>query len=90
MKINVTQRDIDSGLRNDCTLCPVARAIKRRLGKSKSVQVFETSIDIYNSKDRLEKQYNIPELAQLFIKNFDTGCPVGPFSFTLNLKENRT
>lgn len=76
MKINVTQRDIEKGLREDPNSCPVARAIKRRGFEDVSVKTQVIWIGC--------RKYNPPEIVEDFIERFDKGDTVQPFKFELD------
>lgn len=81
--INVTQQDIDSGIRGDCSLCPVARGVSR-------VFPCETNVANYYMyvRDQSEgrwRQAKLPDIAWAFITAFDAGLGVSPFSFEVDL-----
>ena len=82
MKIEVTQKDIDKGVRGECALCPIARAIKSS-SNFKRVYVNGKTIDVWYRGDQGIKTYKLPKKAQTFVKRFDRQEPVKPFSFKL-------
>jgi hypothetical protein len=81
MKIEVTQQDIDKGLSNNCFLCPIAHAVKRKMNTDcilvycDRISVMSTIFSSYF--------YKLPKKAQTFIKQFDDGKPVKPFTFEI-------
>lgn len=75
MKIEVTQEDIKAGRKTECTRCPIALAIKRKVGYTMSV-----GTRVCGS---LDNEFQLPKIAQDFISNFDHGNPVEPFTFEL-------
>lgn len=82
MKIKVTQEDIAKGIPEDEGSCPVALALKHA-----------GMMDVEVSLERAEAWYGrrlfnveLPSKARRFIKRFDAGKLVKPFSFTLNIK----
>lgn len=78
MIIQVKQKHIKNGIKSDPCNCPVALAIKERLS-TEDVIVDDLGIGIglyletFRSTKKLES----------FIKNFDNGKKVKPFSFRL-------
>ena len=79
MKIKVTQQDIAKGSRKKCDNCPIARAIKR---ETKSpVWVNSNHVD-YLVKNELVVHL-LPKKAITFIKRFDAGETVKPFTFEI-------
>jgi len=100
MKINVSQKDIDKGVRGDGNKCPIALSIKRAF-KNDNVKVYyQTSEDefegptrdlrirvdnIYYSKKEIDKYKHLDN----FIHWFDDGT-VGhdgcePFKFNIDI-----
>ena len=82
MLIEVTQADIDGGTKFDAWKCPVARAIKRHLASGWTVTVTVFSILISHDSAVI---FNIktPPTVETFIRSFDLGSPVKPFSFDM-------
>ena len=80
MKIEITQHDIDYGVRGEYSLCPIARAVKRKIyGK---VTVSGDHISIFTTDIiRRYSYYKLPQKAKDFIKRFDEGKKVKPFTF---------
>lgn len=80
--IEVTQEDIDEGISFLCDACPVALAMRRAMGK----EIF-ISPDAWgltrNSNDPTDQP--LPSEAKHFILDFDSGAPVKPFTFTIEL-----
>jgi hypothetical protein len=84
MIIQVTQKDIDKGLKSSCYECPIALAFKRKV---KNQILFGYAVN-YESIDHFTKDnkwyiYALPKKAQTFIKRFDGGKPVEPFTFEI-------
>lgn len=97
-RITITLRpcDIRRGKRSDYTQCPIALAGQRQI-PSFSVQAFHHHLVIYRH-DPVEskvagfpcysrRQYDLPKAAVTFIKRFDAGKRVEPFSFDLEVDE---
>lgn len=83
MKIEVTliQDDIDKGIPCDAYLCPVARAVRREIGLSASVDNEEIFV-------ATRGQFPTPKKVMRFIKRFDDDkrrhlCR--PFTFDLDI-----
>lgn len=72
IKINVTKRDIEDGIQNSGTKCPIYRALKRTNKKVKHVGSSLTRIG--------RNVYVLPEIIKQFIRNFDRNRFVKPFS----------
>ena len=76
-KIEVTQRDIDRGIVEDCRSCPIALATRRtRIMPVHKVSVGAGSLDV-------EAKWRYPEKVATFIDAFDGGESVKPFSFVV-------
>ena len=79
LNINVTQNDINKGVKKSCTSCPIARAIKR-------LKVVDT-VYVYPFTAYINEQHRgLPVEAWQFIQDFDGGREVKPFKFTLEIK----
>jgi len=76
MRFNVTPKDIQNGIRNNCLRCPVASSIKRRF-PNHDVWVTAFGIEIGN------KHYPLLTSVNDFIEAFDMGELVKPFSFEI-------
>lgn len=81
MRINVTQEDIESGVRGVCSLCPIARATRRETLPDIHVSVTENQIRLTNEGTREGEVYWLPTEAVAFVKAFDTWADVVPFEF---------
>ena len=79
--IDVTQEDIDNGVRAMCDKCPIALAIARKIKCDIYVSTFLTRL--YYEDLGLEFSNSTPMYT--FVKNFDQGVPVQPFSFELDI-----
>lgn len=77
--VEVTERDIKNGIREDATSCAIARAVKRATGR-RDVEVCENYIDIPKDDYTLR---DVTKTVQSFIKAYDAGEEVKPFSFAL-------
>jgi hypothetical protein len=83
MRINVTQEDINKGCQNDSGTCPIALALSRATGNAVHVRAIYASV--YNWS--LLYTTDLPIEARLFIRDFDSGKHVDPFSFELELQD---
>lgn len=79
-KINVTQRDINRGCRSDVDNCPVALASVRALKCGASVD--NTYVELWKRPHKITRAH-LPKIARTFIKKYDDGAAVKPFSFVL-------
>lgn len=88
MLVRVTQDDIDEGEREDCFMCPVARALTREFPGC-IPEVTGTGIELYEFDDACDGlgtwlfHARTPKKAAEFIEAFDDGEGVEPFEFTL-------
>lgn len=78
MLIEVTQNDIEMGLRDNCRSCPVARALTRATGKPWQVHADRFQLDQHEC-DTLDAE--MPGAVSDFVQEFDACRPVQPFSF---------
>jgi hypothetical protein len=83
MKIKVTQKDIDKGVRSSCYCCPIAHAFKRAVKNNNELDCCVTSSYIVYRPDDKRDRYKLPKEARKFIKRFDHCQPVEPFSFEI-------
>lgn len=84
--VNVTQEDIDGARKCDSTNCAVAKAILHAdIPQMKSVAVGPIIGYVYLEDDR-DLFFRLPAEVALFIRHFDQGKRVEPFSFELELE----
>lgn len=96
LRIEVTERHIEHGLRNNCEDCPIGMALQGALNlpKDRIVTVDVETVAIRqlpqgnwgfkksNSFPAIETA-ELPPEAIAFIETFDRGFPVKPFTFDL-------
>lgn len=90
MQIQITQQDIDNGIKHSCTQCAGALAIARELGlpidfvhvSLKTIRFF--SLDLLSSIN-----LPTPRPLQLFITAHDANARVYPMTFDLDLTEDQ-
>lgn len=84
MKIDVTEQDIQDGMKDDIYSCPIALAATRVLKKRKGliVVVKNKSISFWDDYTDIQK-ITLPKNAQNFIDKLDSEKKVKPFSFTI-------
>ena len=79
--ITVTKADIKEGIRFSSQSCPVAKALNRACPSKRDYwSVGPVTMSFYPRK------FKTPSDVQRFIKAFDAGKRVKPFSFTLPLQ----
>jgi nitrate/TMAO reductase-like tetraheme cytochrome c subunit len=83
MKIIVTQKDIDKGLKSSCYECPIAHAFKRKLKNKVPCGVAVNAENVYHFDGKSLDKYNLPKEAKKFIQRFDNDQPVKPFTFEI-------
>ncbi len=91
LTISVTQEDIKAGIRLHCGLCPVARAARRALRLAEIphdeqlMHVNAKNIYPMGASKIGSKRHLLPNEAAEFISCFDSGFPVNPFSFEIDI-----
>ena len=92
MEIHVTQEDIDNGHANTIDDCPIAIAVRRKMGLSYAEVVtgptcgevaWEEGGAAWEGGE--VRVVPLPFAAQEFGARFDGGMPVSPFTFTLEV-----
>lgn len=79
--IEVTDADIAAGLPKRCLLCPIAIALNRTLGRPKAdIKVGWGQIQMPDGTST-----SLPQLAIDFVRAFDYGKPVSPFTFEIEV-----
>ncbi len=79
MKVTVTAEDIKKGCQAHRNRCPIALALKRLGMKGVKVGTFQVELDGSDV-------YPLPVEAQRFIRKFDYGAKVNPFTFTMRME----
>jgi hypothetical protein len=83
MKIKVTLKDIEEGYRGSCYECPIALAFKREVKPTSQIGLNVGAARILHREVHEWDTYTLPKKAQTFIKRFDGGKPVKPFTFEI-------
>ena len=83
MKIKVTLKDIEEGYRGSCYDCPIALAFKREVKTTSHTGLSIGAERILHREVHEWDTYTLPKKAQTFIKRFDDGKPVKPFTFEI-------
>jgi hypothetical protein len=80
--IRVTQKHIANGKTHDCFNCPVALALD-----SAGLGIVKVDKDGFFIDPPLNhtRYISLPQIAKNFISRFDSGLPVKPITFKLNL-----
>jgi hypothetical protein len=87
IKVKVTADDIKRGVRNSCSLCPIARALKRvRPAGYKRAAVIAGGGWLLFRTETKTLMADTPKTARYFISRFDNVKKVKPISFTLNFQ----
>lgn len=85
--VDVQFKDIAQGTKHSCIACPLATAIRRAFNYNSvidKVEVHGRGKVILTKYDKKEDLVGfLPIVAMNFIKAFDMGLPVHPFSFVL-------
>ncbi|SRR6266487_4225124 len=81
-QVEVTQEDIDHGIRMNCVDCPIALAIKRQTGKF--ARVMEQFVCLfrdekeYRENPRLGEWFAMDRTGVILVDAFDRGHPTKP------------
>lgn len=97
LDIEITQKDIDTGERMNCTLCPNSIAVLRAAKKKRlsGINVVETGgygswvVLSFEKDDKLAIKYeaiNIPDVLEDFVRDFDNADEVMPISYQLEFE----
>lgn len=84
--VDVTQQDIDAGERYQCDRCPVALALTRTLPGA-FVEVGNNYIRLRRFSESHSNYLTTPDAVEGFIVAFDSGQPVDPFAFALDIPD---
>jgi hypothetical protein len=82
--VNVTPADIAQGISGFKENCAVALALRRTLDATEGCEGRYVSVGD-ESLDACGRSYPLPESVETFVRRFDAGMPVEPFSFTVEL-----
>lgn len=83
IRINVTQRDIEHGIRGDSSRCMVVVALARAVPNASRIEV-DTQTIRFTDGDGDRWAYITPPIAEAYVVEFDAGDPIEPFAFTLD------
>lgn len=82
--IHVTQKNIDEGTKGSCSACPIALAIRDKIGDS------NCTVDVANGIEfkylGLDYCCILSTKLRAFMRCFDGGLAVEPFSYALRIK----
>jgi len=84
--VNVTQDDIDNGVRVCCHFCPIALAISRSF-PGEEIYVTRHLVKIRRSNGLKTLIANLPLHATLFVSAFDDEAVVFPITLALAFEE---
>jgi hypothetical protein len=82
--ITVTAQHIAQGARSNCWRCPIALAVREAFPDT-AIAVSDFYIQM--TLDGQQRIIRTPRETALFIRAFDTGVPIEPFSFTVDYPE---
>lgn len=91
LKISVTQEDIEKGIKQDCTKCPIARAVNRALIEN-NLQPLSCEVegpiklmDWHNDYVMIDKEQ--AKKINIFINDFDDERKVQPFEMEVKFEQ---
>lgn len=82
VEVHVTQADIEAGVRQICTSCPVALAMTRAFGEPVRVGLVQF---VLKASQRAFSEHVLPDEVSNWIARFDLGRTVEPFSFCVSV-----
>lgn len=86
LSVSVTQDDILLGKKSNCDFCPVAYAVRRVVpDKYIKISVGRRWLVLWPNDTVICTEVELPEVVKTFIKEFDRGLPVSPFTFEMDL-----
>lgn len=86
LTVSVTQDDIQFGKKGNCDWCPVAHAVRRVVSeKYIKISVGKRWLVLWPNDVIISREVELPEVAKTFIKEFDRGLPVSPFTFEIDI-----
>ena len=83
MKVKVNNDHIQYGVKRNCEKCPIALALQDEFPYH-AIEVGDDGVTIGAD------YYDLPEIAQDFISDFDDGMSVQPFEFMLDMETKKT
>jgi hypothetical protein len=86
IQVEVTAEDIAAGVADDCSRCPVARAISRAMGYDHGLGIVQVTGETVRLACFGESWGgSIPGWVSRFVRAFDNRLPVQPFDFRLEI-----
>lgn len=90
LKVNVTCKHIEAGIKLNVGKCPIALALIEAFralddkNNARWISVIVDSSEVTIERDkRLDEIWALPDSASRFISRFDAGKPVKPFTFSM-------
>jgi len=89
LQLKITRANIKNGEQANPGKCPIANSLIENIRNLIYVSVLpnEATIKVKNGKSITAYRGSLPEKGNSFVKNFDGGKRVNPFSLTLELKK---
>lgn len=86
LTVSVTQDDIQFGKKGNCDWCPIAHAVRRVVPeKYIKISVGSRWLILWSTRVIICKEVELPQVAKTFIKDFDRGFSVSPFTFEIDI-----
>lgn len=83
--VEVTQEHIENGKRSDGGCCPIALAMRAAIKEYEDIRVDDDFIE-FEDADGASWKVTMPSAGKKFVKMFDDGGEVTPFTMTLSPK----
>lgn len=89
LNLKITKANIKNGERTNPSKCPIANSILEKVRNAIYVSVLpgEATIKVKNGRNTIAYRGALPKDGYEFVKSFDDGLKVNPFSLTLKLNK---
>jgi len=89
VNLNVTQQNINSGIKAMPGVCPIANAITESVNHITYVSVlpYDATIKVKQGNKLQAYRAIMPKIGNNFVKKFDCGADVAPFKLNINFKK---
>lgn len=94
MKVNVTEKHIQDGVKKSCCSCPVAIAINSPIIQMEFPKIALSSVHLKDGHCTIQGEqggpkmihkFSLPKIAQDFVAKFQLGETVSPIQFDIDL-----
>lgn len=91
VRFEVTEDDIQQGVKDDPCFCPIALSVKRGLGlrgkKAESLEIAYNTFSVEGPDESRAHLGSLPQPAAEFLEQFDEGEWIDPFAFDMDFRQ---